>query len=367
MNVGGPAVLIESTLRGLDADEFDVRLITGHCADDEADYLESQAKDVSAIRLDGLGRSLRPQADLTSIHRLAKILRDIQPDIVHTHTTKAGVVGRMAVKASRCGAGIIHTFHGHLLQGYFTAVKTGGLVAVERGLARVTDRLVAVAPEVRDDLLDAGVGRPQQYEVIPPGVQLGPLPDRASARIELGLPGNEPVVTMMGRLTAIKRPDRFADAARLVHISRPDARFAVAGSGDLAEELQARLAGLPVTFLGWRSDIETVLAASDALVLTSDNEGTPLSLIQAGLAGLPVIATEVGGVSSVVQDGLTGYLVPPSAPGVAKALERLLGDPEGAARMGEAARIRMSRDFGLSTMLRRHADLYQIVGAQRRL
>jgi len=361
MNVGGPAVLIANTMRGLDPGEFHTRLITGYCAEDEADYLETQAPDIRAIRLDGLGRSVRPKADLTSVHRLASLLRDLQPDIVHTHTAKAGVVGRTAVKWSRCGARVVHTYHGHLLHGYFPPTKTKAVIVAERLLARGSDRLVTVAPEVRDDLLAARVGKVNQYEVIPPGVGLATLPDRAEARSRLGLPLDRPVITLMGRITRIKRPDRFADAIAHLQLTHPEAHFAVAGSGDLEAELRKRVTGLPVTMLGWRSDVEAVLAASDALVLTSDNEGTPLSLIQAGLAGIPVVATRVGAVEAVVDDGKTGLVVDSNAESVARALGTLLEDPRAAALMGASAQQAMTSRYSMEAMAERHADLYRDV------
>ena len=359
MNVGGPAVLVASLMRGLDPDRFDVRLITGFCAEDEADYLETQATDLTAIRIDGLGRSIKPKAALLSAHRVAGVLRDMQPDIVHTHTAKAGVVGRVAAKLSRCGAGSVHTYHGHLLNGYFSPAKTRAVIAVERGLAHATDRLVCVAPQVRDDLVQAGIGRLPQYVVIPPGGELGPLPSKSSARAALGLPSDRPIITMMGRLTGIKRPDRFAEAAAIVHESRPEAWFAVAGSGDLADDLAARMAQLPVTMLGWCSDVEMVLAASDALVLTSDNEGTPLSLIQAGMAGLPVVATRVGAVPSVVAAGQTGILCAPTSAAVAAGIVELLADPSLARRLGDQAQARMHTDYGMDKMIAGHVSLYQ--------
>lgn len=360
MNVGGPAVLIANTMRGLDPDEFQTRLITGFCAEDEADYLDTQASDIRAIRLDGLGRSVRPRADLMTVQRLASLLRDLQPDVVHTHTAKAGGVGRAAVTLSGCRARVIHTYHGHLLHGYFSAGKTRAVIAIERLLARRSTRLVTVAPEVRDDLLAAHIGVPEQYRVISPGVELGPMPERDQARSRLGLPTDRPVITMMGRITRIKRPDRFADAVRLLQDTHPEAFFAVAGSGDLEDDLQERVRGLPVSMLGWRSDIEILLAASDVLVLTSDNEGTPLSLVQAGLAGIPVVATRVGAVESIVENGLTGHVVDTNATAVAEGIGCLLDDPETANGMGTAARSSTAR-YSVDAMVRGHADLYREV------
>ncbi len=361
MNVGGPAVLIASTIRGLDRDEFSVRLISGYCNVDEADYLDTQAPDVPVERLAGFGRSVRPWSDLTSAAALGRRLRELRPDVIHTHTAKAGVVGRVAARLARVDAALVHTYHGHLLNGYFSPRKTKAILTLERSLAARTDRLVAVGPQVRDDLLAAGVGRAEQYEVIVPGVETPVLPDPFEARRSLGLDPTRPVVAMIGRLTGIKRPDRFAAAAQIVSDARPDVQFIVAGSGDCEASLREAVAHLPVAVLGWRSDIGSLLAASDAVVLTSDNEGTPLSLIQAGLAGLPVVATDVGSVRDVVVDGQTGVLCPPDAGAVATALLGVLSDPEGARSMGSAAREFTSESFGMGQMIAAHAQLYRSV------
>lgn len=367
MNVGGPAVLIASTMRGLDPDAFQTRLLTGYCAPDEADYLDTQATDIAVERVEGLGRSVRPWSDLVVAGTLARRFRELRPDVIHTHTAKAGVVGRVAARLARTDAALVHTYHGHLLHGYFSPRKTQAVMALERRLAARTDRLVAVADGVRDDLLAAGVGTARQYEVIPPGVDLPALPDRAVARQALGIDPARPVVTMLGRLTGIKRPDRFADAVTLVRETHPEALFVVAGSGDEEAGLRARVERdrLPVLMLGWRSDPELVIAASDALILTSDNEGTPLSLIQAGLAGLPVVATDVGSVSSVVSDGLTGLLCQPSGASVAAAVSRLLSDPDLARRLGVQARTSMREAYGTDRMIASHAELYRSLRAGR--
>ena len=379
MNVGGPAVLIANTIRELngpngngseiDRSDFEISLVTGTCGPDEQDYLLTQALDVEAIRIDGLGRSVRPWADATSVASLVRVLRRLQPDIVHTHTAKAGVLGRMAARRVHPRPAIVHTYHGHLLHGYFSAPKTTVVVAIERRLATISDRLLAVGPQVRDDLLAAGIGRADQYEVIAPGLVDPDLPDRAWARAELGLPAQGPVFSMMGRLTGIKRPDRFAAAVAQVAAQRPDAVFAVAGSGDRAEELAeaVRANSLPIRMLGWRSDVTTVLAASDAMVLTSDNEGTPLSLIQAGMAGLPVVATDVGSVRDVVQGDVTGILVAPTDAAVAEGILRLLNDPALAERLGRQAHSFTRAAFGASAMAQQHARLYRTLAEERGL
>lgn len=359
MNVGGPAVLITEILRHLDKEKFDVRLISGNCNSNEADYVELQAPDVRTIRMDRLGRSVSAHNDLLALYEVADQLRDIQPHIVHTHTAKAGVLGRIAKRLASIDARVVHTFHGHLLHGYFGPAKTKGVTAVETALALGSDCLVAVSPEVRDELLAVGVGRRDQYRVIPPGVQLGPLPSREAARLALQIPLESRVVLYLGRVTQIKRPDRFVEAARIVNAAVPNVHFVVAGSGDLAAELSRAMTEMPVSVLGWRSDVETLLAASDVLALTSDNEGTPLSVIQAGMAGVPSVSTRVGGLASVIQDGSTGVLVDPEPHAVAKGICSILEQPAVQIAMGDESRRHMAAKFGLPAMIENHAKLYR--------
>ena len=359
MNVGGPAVQVAGLMRSLPREEFDQRLYTGYCADDEADYLEAQAPDIEAIRIEGLGRAPKPGDDLRALAQLTKEIRVFKPHLIHTHTAKAGVLGRTAAKLAGTRAATVHTFHGHLLHGYFSPAKTRAVIAVERYFARSTTQLVAVGPKVRDDLVAAGIGKPEKFTVIPPGLVLPPGPHKTIARRVLGLPQDVPVIGFIGRLTAIKRPDRFAEVVRIVHAQRPEAHFLVAGSGDWVDALRIATAGLPVTMLGWRNDIETVLASCDGVVLTSDNEGTPLSLIQAGMAGLPVVASDVGSVRDVVREGQTGWLTSPTPESLAAAVVLLLEDPAEAKRRGQHGRTLTLANHGVHRLTEDHIKLYR--------
>jgi len=365
MNVGGPAVQVSGLMRHLPPLGFEQRLYTGWCAEDEADYLETQAPDVDAIRIDGLGRAIRPGDDARALARLVREIREFRPHIVHTHTAKAGVLGRAAARLSGVGSATIHTFHGHLLHGYFPPAKTKAVIQVERALARGTDRLVAVGPQVRDDLLQADIGRPDQFTVIPPGLEMPAAMSRDQARREFGLSLHGPVIAFIGRLTPIKRPDRFIDIVQRVTNQRPDVQFLVAGDGDASDTVREAAANLPITMLGWRSDIENVLAASDAVLLTSDNEGTPLSLIQAAMAGLPVIASSVGAVPAIVIEGETGWLAPPDATPLSDAVLDCLGHEEEATRRGLAAQVRASQLYGVQRLANDHADLYRAVAMSK--
>lgn len=348
MNVGGPAELLVQLLDELPGQE----LLTGEVETGEADHLALRSPQTAFTRVPGLGRSPRPGDDLRALAFVVRQLRARRPDVVHTHTAKAGALGRLAARAAGVPA-VVHTFHGHLLHGYFSPAVTRAVVTAERLLARRTDRLVAVGERVRDDLLAAGIGRPEQYAVIPPGVRLPQPPPRAAARAALGLPAAGPVVASVGRLIAIKRPDRLLAVARLL----PEATVLVAGEGPLLE--QTRQDAPPnVRFLGWRSDVETVFAAADVVLLTSDNEGMPVALIEAALCGTPAVATDVGSAGEVV----TGEVTAPEPQALAAAVRRVLAQDLGA----EAQRTARER-FGVPAMVAAHERLYaEVVADQRR-
>ncbi|WP_404954124.1 glycosyltransferase [Streptomyces sp. 147326] len=364
MNVGGPALQVSTLMGGLDSELFDHRLFAGFVGPDEADYVEQRAPHVQVCPVRTLGRAVRPTDDLRALSALTAAMRRFRPHIVHTHTAKAGALGRMAAVLARVPVRV-HTFHGHLLQGYFSPAKTHLVVQAERSLATVTDRLVAVGRSVRDDLLAAGIGRPGQYAVVPPGTTPAAAPGRSQARKQLGLPEDSLVVAYVGRVTRIKRPDRFLSVAREVRHAFPAARFLVCGDGDLRGDLEA--AGDlrdSLHLLGWRADVETVYAASDMVLLTSDNEGMPVSLIEAGLAGVPAVATNVGSVAEVVQDGRTGLLARRDADELTRHTVRLLGDDSLRRRMGEEARAWTAQRFGAERLVQDTHDLYASIAVE---
>jgi len=360
MNVGGPALQVVGLSDGLDPARFEQRLLIGDVGEGEADYLALRAQHVQAVLIRGLGRSPDPTGDIRALAAIRKEMREFRPHIVHTHTAKAGVLGRSAAML----AGVrtrVHTFHGHLLHGYFSPVVTRTLVATERAYARRTTRLVAVGTRVRDELLAARIGRPEQYAVVPPGIELPPAPSREEARGRLDLPPDASVIAYVARLTAVKRPDRFAAAARSVLERRPSAVVVVAGEGTLLPDLRDRLGGFGdrVRFLGWRPDVETVYAAADVVALTSDNEGMPVSLIEAASVGCPAVTTRVGSADEVVLDGETGFVVDIDTDAVASALTRVLEDDELRKRLGRAAETHARTRFSRARLVADTASLYE--------
>jgi glycosyltransferase involved in cell wall biosynthesis len=363
MNVGGPAVIVAELMRGLDPMRFQVILVTGNCADDEADYLFEVAQDIPAVRIDSLGRSVSPFGDIQSFFRMLKLIREFKPHIIHTHTAKAGVLGRVASLIAYPRARRIHTFHGHLLHGYFAPWKTKLVIHIERLLASVSSALIAIGNQVKDDLLSVKIGKLEKYSVIFPGLDELVTQSKSSARNDIGVEQDRTYIVFVGRLTQIKRPDRLIKIARHLRTNYPKVELLVAGAGEKFLEIQelSRQESLPIIFLGWRNDIGRILSASDIAILCSDNEGIPLTLIQASQAGLPIVSTNVGSVGDIVKDSETGILTEVNSNSLIYAIDELLSDPAKAARLGNAGRERAEAQFSLQGMINAHENLYSQV------
>jgi glycosyltransferase involved in cell wall biosynthesis len=361
MNVGGPAVQVSGLMRGFNPVDFDHRLYTGFCAADEADYLDTVATDVHAIRIEGFGRRVSLSGDVKAFVSLVKEIRSFKPHVIHTHTAKAGFLGRIASIVSLQPSKRVHTFHGHLLNGYFGAFKRRLVIIAETVLAIFTHELLAVGDKVRQDLLAVGIGNSKKFGLMPPGLGIGHLPNKGESQESYGLSTTTLQCAFIGRVTQIKRPDRFLDVVSEIKKRGVDLDFFMVGDGELLESCQKRILkqDLPVKVLGWQSDIEKVLSAADIVVLTSDNEGTPLSLIQAGMAGLPVVTTNVGSVPEVILDGVTGIISGLDVQEIADALEKLVHGRALRQQLGKAAQEFTLANFGVQRLVRDHRELYR--------
>ncbi len=361
MNVGGPAVQVSGLMRGFNAVEFDHRLYTGFCAADEADYLKVVATDIKAVRIEGFGRRVNLGGDIRAFLSLVKEIRTFKPQIIHTHTAKAGFLGRIASIVSLQSSIRVHTFHGHLLNGYFGSFKRSLVVIAEETLAIFTQQLLAVGNKVRQDLLKEGIGSKEKFGLMPPGLSISALPAKSQSQESFGLSASRLQCAFIGRVTQIKRPDKFLDVVSEIKKRGLDLDFFMAGDGELLEICRKRITNeeLPVTILGWQSNIEKVLSAADIVVLTSDNEGTPLSLIQAGMAGLPVVTTNVGSVPEIVLDGVTGFVTSLEVQEIANALEKLVSDKVLRAKLGGAAQEFTLAHFGVQRLVHDHEELYK--------
>jgi len=376
LNVGGPAIQAITLSDRLAARGYDTILVHGQLDAGEGDMRYLQPGSVTARDLSSLRRPLAPAYDAVALAQLLDVLRDFRPHIVHTHMAKAGTLARLAAAIYNRTAGrgrrtrVVHTYHGHVLDGYFSPSKTRLFLAIERGLARVTDRIVAISPNIRLQLLDEyAIGRLNQYAVIPLGFDLAVFADiddraRAAARAALDIDPLAHVVTTVGRLTAIKQQDLFLEVAARVAASDPLAVFVIAGDGSLrgALEQQARALGIDhrVRLLGWRRDLANVYGASDLLLLTSRNEGTPVALIESLASAVPGVSTDVGGVRDVMPDETVGLMAPDGdASALAAHVLTLLADPQRRRRMGAAGRALVVARYGLDRLVADVDTLYQ--------
>ena len=308
---------------------------------------------------------IRP-ADVAAMTRIRRLIRHVRPDIVETHTTKAGIVGRLAARLEGSPV-VVHVYHGHVLQGHYGTIKTWFARSAERALARVSDRLVAVSARVKDDLVRFTVASPDRISIVEPGLDLGPMvrtrENHGALRHELGLAQGVPLVGIVGRLTEIKNHRLFLTAAARLLAVRPDVHFVVVGDGDLGPEIRARARKLGlssrVTFTGWRHDLARIYADLDVLVSCSKSEGTPFAIIEAMAAECPVVATAVGGVPDLLDDQVTGLLVSPGEPvPLVAAILRLIGDPGFARALARSAAARAEVRFGAGRLASEMDALY---------
>jgi glycosyltransferase involved in cell wall biosynthesis len=381
LNIGGPSIQAIDLSRELAFSGFETCLIHGHLAEGEGDMTTLlPLGDTSTIYIDDLVRPISPLHDLRAFWRIYSTLRKWRPDIVHTHMAKAGSLGRLAALAYNRTRGaarrarLIHTYHGHVFEGYFGSPSTRVFLAVERWLGKRTDALIAISPQVKEDLLQTyGVARQEQLRLIPLGFNLDRLlavspKDREQARASFQIPPEAIMVTTVGRLTDIKQHTLFLEMADRLAKRAAHFMFLIVGDGELRTTLETRVKelglGSRVRFLGWRGDLENIYGATDIFVLTSRNEGTPVALIEAMAAGVASVSTDVGGVRDVVAGPHLGSLVPfGDAAALADAVAALADAPARRAEVGLAGRASVRERFHASRLVEDIRTLYwQLLG-----
>jgi lipopolysaccharide/colanic/teichoic acid biosynthesis glycosyltransferase/glycosyltransferase involved in cell wall biosynthesis len=375
MNVGGPAIHVVNLTAGLDPARFHSILVTGTENAGEGSLLDlALARGIEPVVIPEIvGQATLGPRDLKALIALYRLMRRERPHIVHTHAAKPGVLGRLAARLAGVPV-VVHTFHGHILHGYYGPLMTWLLRRMERLLARGTDRIIAVSEQVKQDLVRYDVAPPEKISVIPLGFDLQPFLDsgehRGALYRELGLTNGARLVGIVGRIFPIKNHRLFLEAAARVAAEEHAARFVVVGDGVLRPEMEAhaRRLGIAdrVTFTGWRRDLPHIYPDLDVLVVSSKNEGTPVSAIEAMASACPVVATRVGGLPDLIEDGETGHLVPAEdAPALAAAILRVLRDREGARRMAGVAREQVSQRFRAERLVADVEHLYSELLAQK--
>jgi glycosyltransferase involved in cell wall biosynthesis len=351
LNVGGTARYITQLANELPKHGIETFVATGFVQGAEVE--DESAQSIDLIRIKSMGRSIRPIKDHFARMQLDKIIAQVKPDIIHTHTFKAGYVIRMKKQPVH----VIHTFHGHLLDDpEFTGFKSRVIIEVERMLAKRSSRLVTVGRRVADELLEKRIGKKEQYINIPPGVVALNVTPKEQALKNLNLPNDgRPIVGWIARVTGVKNPMLALELADAM----PETHFLIAGGGDLLEKVKTA-ASTNVSVVGW-AKAEDVFGASEIILSTSENEGMPVALIEAQLAGKPVVATDVGSVSEVVLNHETGIVTNKNAGSIALALESLLLDKQKRTEMGTLATSRANALFSVDRMINAHIALYKSI------
>ena len=351
LNVGGTARYITQLAHELPKHGIETFVATGFVQGAEVE--DESAQSIDLIRIPSMGRSFNPIKDHFARTQLDKIISEVKPDIIHTHTFKAGYIIRMKKQS----VPIIHTFHGHLLDDpEFSGFKSKIISMLERRFATDSTKLVTVGRRVADELLEQNIGHRNQFVNIPPGVVPIEVTPKQQAIENLHLEDNgTPIVGWIARVTGVKNPMRALEVADAL----PETRFVMAGGGDLLEQVKAN-APTNVSVLGW-AEASDLFGAADIILSTSENEGMPIALIEAQLAGKPVVATDVGSVSEVILNHETGIVTNKNAGSIALALESLLLDKQKRREMSTLAVSRAQALFSVDRMVNAHIDLYKSI------
>jgi glycosyltransferase involved in cell wall biosynthesis len=312
MNVGGTARYVEELVKNIP----NSALATGYVQDAEVE--DPAVESLPVFRINNLGRKISPIADFKAWRELSKVVQEQKPAILHTHTFKAGLIGRL----TRGPHKNVHTFHGHLFgDNSFSFIERKIITLFERWLARRTDVLVSVGLNVGEELRTAGIGVGQKWVSIPPGLKALQKYDKSKARKAIGANESGMLIGWMARMTGVKNPNLLLEVAALL----PDVQFVMAGGGDLLESVK-KVAPGNVKIIGW-TDAANFWSAVDIAISTSNNEGMPIALIEAQLSGVPVVATDVGSNKEVVVNEVTGFITTNYSQALVMAIKRFLSEP----------------------------------------
>ncbi len=371
LNVGGPAIHVTLITEHLGAPNYESQLVAGKVGAEEGDmsyYAEEHG--VTPILIPELGRELHPLRDIVTLWKVYRLIRQFKPHVVNTHTAKAGFIGRVAARLAGVPV-IVHTFHGHVFHGYFSPLKTRFFILLEQIAGRVSDTIITLTEGQRADLADNYHVAPRdKFTIMGYGLDLDAFartPRHTNAfRETWHIPTDAPLVAIVGRLVPVKNHALFLEAAAKVLAKMPDARFTIVGDGELRADLEAQADRLgirgAVTFTGWQREVAPVYADSNVLVISSVNEGTPFTVIEAMATGCPVVATAVGGIPDFLDGGKLGALVPSGdADMLAEAILATLRQPPDA----EHLRALIVERYGIARLTRDLDTLYRRLLAKK--
>ena len=351
VNRGGTSTWLAELVPGLREIGIENVIATGRVSEGEIE--DPIFNSLNCYRIEGLGRSISIIQDFKAFRSLRKLTLTYKPDVINTHTSKAGVIGRMvAVSLGRNRPAVVHTYHGHLLYGYFGKLSTLLFILIEKALGIFTDGFISSGEKVKNELLKAGIGEENKFCVIRPGVKRLPVLKKEDLREKFKIPTNSILIGWLGRLAPIKRPDRVVSLAQEL----PNFVFFVGGEGVLLSEL-IQVAPKNVIFAGWVNP-EEIWNIADIALLTSDNEAQPISLVEAALSGIPQVGWNVGSVSEVIIEAETGFLVTSEQDAI-KHITKLAQDYELRQKLGAKAKEYAMETFNPQQFIELHLRSYE--------
>ena len=361
MNLGGVAILLKEIHKDLNTADYDHTLITGVCSVNELDILADSGNLSKIIQVNKMSRKPSILEDFSSFFEIRKILKEISPDIVHTHTSKAGVLGRIAALSLRKNLCIVHTFHGHHIYGYFSKTIVKIIIFAEQILGNYSDLLIADSVQVKDDLRKVGIGKSKSWRVITPGVRELAQISNKEARSRLAVDKDTFTICWIGRFVDIKNPILALTAYSMLNsFEKSHSKFIMVGDGELLEKCKAfaKANDLNVSFPGWEMNIAPFLAASNLLLLTSRNEGFGMVLAESGQYGVPALSTDVGGVREFIENNENGILVEAYPEAIASTISYLMKNPTSLIKLGENARKTSAEKFSMDNFIQKHKEIY---------
>jgi glycosyltransferase involved in cell wall biosynthesis len=352
MNTGGPAVFLDHLTKSMSDLGAKSTIAYGYCESNESDYTDTHQLKADLIKIKSLHRSLNPFDDVKSFFQIRKIIKSEQPDIVNTHTSKAGVLARLATKSVNRNIPVAHTFHGHLIYGYFARYKSIIFTSVEKIMSRYTSAAVAVTTETKNSLIKLGIGRKLPWYVI----QIG-IPAKTSTQT---MPDYQRFKLLwIGRFTQIKDPGLAIEVIKNLNIAEPDKfELIMVGEGELYEEIKNEAKNLPIKFTGWLTSPFETISEFNLLLITSKNEGLPLVMLEAANIAKPTLSKNVGGISEFITDNQTGYLVEGGAHEITQKIIELSNNRNSLLQTGINANRLLNSNFSVEVMAKKYQDLY---------
>jgi len=353
MNTGGPAVFLDHLTSAMNDLGTQSTIAFGFCEANETDYSDNNLMRAELIRIKTLHRTLNPIDDIRAFVQIRKIIKEVKPDIINTHTSKAGVLGRIAAKTTNPKPKVVHTFLGHLIYGYFSRSKIWIFITIEKIMTRFTSAAIAVTAETKRSLISEGVGRKLNWEIIRIGIPVT-KPDKNDLS-----PSSKLKILWVGRFTDIKDPGFAVETMRELSQRIPNNfELIMVGGGELFEEIVKLAANLPIRFVGVLKEPFKMIQNFDLLMMTSKNEGLPLVILEAANCLRATVSTNVGGISEFIENDSNGYLVPRNNKLMAEKIIFLASDKERLRNSGINARHLLEKSFSDKQMARLHFNLY---------